>query len=367
MGFELAVGSRVMETPYHAATVAAGVTSFTVYNHTLLPMSYGDPAAEYDRLLNGVAIWDVAAQRQIELSGPDAGALAQLLCTRDLSTAKVGQGKYTAMVDHSGRLLNDPLVLCAGEDQWWISIADGDMLHWCRAIAAERGMDVAITDNEVAPLAVQGPLAEEVVAALMGEWVRDIKFFNYHSTEVDGIPLRLGRAGWSKQGGFELYLEDPTRGVDLWNLVLKAGEPFDIGPGAPNSIERVESGLLSYRTDTTDGTDPFEARLGRYVDLDAGGDFIGRDALVQKRERGLQRRLMGAMFDGDAGRLTNPWKVLDSDTLVGSMMVVVRSPRLDASIGIAMVDAPHMEVGTRLTAQGPHGRAAFEVVDLPFV
>ena len=357
--------SRIMRTPFHEATLAAGVTAMTVYNHTQLPLGYGDPEAEYRRLMEGVVIWDVACQRQVQLAGPHAGELAQILCTRDLSTARVGQGKYTAMVDHQGRLINDPLVLRAGDDVWWLSLADGDMLYWARAIAAERGMSVDVSDPGVAPLAVQGPLAENVVAALLGEWIRDIRFFNYHPAEIDGIPMRVGRAGWSKQGGFELYLEDPTRGNDLWNLVMSAGEPFGIGPGAPNAVERVESGLLSFRADTTDETDPFEAGLGKYVDLDAG-DFIGRGALLEKRERGLQRSLVGTVFDDDPGVLKSPWPVVADGMVVGSVRVAVVSPQVGRSIGIAMIDVPHNTTGTELGAVGPDGESRFTVASLPF-
>lgn len=355
-----------MWTPFHEATLAAGVTAVTVYNHTLLPLSYGDPEAEYRRLMEGVVLWDVACQRQIQLAGPDAGTLAQILCTRDLSAARVGQGKYTAMVDHQGRLINDPLVLRAADDAWWLSLADGDMLYWCRAIASERSMDVEVVDANVAPLAVQGPLAEDVVAALLGDWIRDIRFFAYHRAEVDGIPMRVGRAGWSKQGGFELYLEDATRGNDLWNLVMEAGAPFDIGPGGPNAIERVQSGLLSFRTETTDDTDPFEAGLGKYVDLDAG-DFIGRDALLEKRERGLQRSLVGVIFGDNPGVLKNPWPVVVDGQVVGSVRVVVVSPIVGRSIGFAMIDVPYNATGTTLTAIGPRGESSFTVADLPFV
>ncbi|NNF64831.1 MAG: glycine cleavage system protein T [Acidimicrobiia bacterium] len=363
---ELVETSRIMWTPFHESTLAAGVTAVTVYNHTMLPLSYGDPEAEYRRLTEGVAIWDVACQRQVQLAGPDAGDLAQILCTRDLSQARVGQGKYTAMVDHQGRLINDPLVLRADDDVWWLSLADGDMLQWCRAIASERQMSVEVSDANVAPLAVQGPLAEDVVAALLGDWIREIKFFNYHRAEVDGIPMRVGRAGWSKQGGFELYLEDATRGNDLWDLVMAAGEPFEIGPGGPNAIERVQSGLLSYRTETTDDTDPFEAGLGKYVDLEAS-DFIGRDALIEKRERGLQRSLVGVVFDEHPGVLKNPWPVMATGQVVGSVRVVVVSPKVGRSIGMAMIDVPHNVPGTDLVTSSPNGEWSITVAALPFV
>lgn len=192
MSFEISIGPRVRKSPYFDATVAAGVTSFSIYNHMYMPTSYGDLDAEYWRLINGATMWDVGAQRQVELVGADAGRLAQMLGTRDLAGTEIGQAKYMPMCDHEGRLINDPLILRVDDDRWWISIADGDMLPWCRAIAFERDLDVVVDEPDVSPLAVQGPLAENVIARLLGEWVRDIPFFRYRPAEVDGIPLWVG-------------------------------------------------------------------------------------------------------------------------------------------------------------------------------
>ena len=282
-------------------------------------MSYGDEVAEYWRLIDGVVMWDVACQVQVELSGPDACTLAQAVVCRDLSNVPVGQAKYAPMVDHSGRLMNDPLVLRVEADRWWLSLADSDMVCWCRAVGAERGLDVKVTIPDVYPLAVQGPLAEKVMVDLLGEWVRDLGFFRYRATTVEGIPVWVGRAGWSKQGGFELYLLDRHRSSDLWRLVAGAGEPQGIIPGAPNNAERIESFLLSYRGDTPDDVDPFEARLERFLDLDSGIDFIGRDALLQKRADGLKRQLVGVWIEGpEMGALEHPWLVTAGAKPVGA-------------------------------------------------
>jgi glycine cleavage system aminomethyltransferase T len=368
VGFGLGIGTRIRKSAFFDATVAAGVTHFTTYNHMLMPVSYGDTVAEYWALVEGVVMWDVACQRQVQLSGPDASVLAQAVVCRDLSGADVGQGRYTPMVDHSGRLMNDPVTLRVDGERWWISLADSDMLFWCRAIAAERGLAVEVVEPDVSPLAVQGPRAEDVVADLFGEWIRDIRFFRYEPTEVEGIPIQLGRAGWSKQGGFELYLLDGSRGTELWNLVAEAGAPHGICPGTPNYMERIESALLSYRGDTLDDSDPFEARLEPFVDLDSDVDFIGREALIALRERGLRRQLVGIMIEG--GPIEgpqHPWPVRHRDALVGSVRAAARSPRLDRNIGLAIVDVPANALGTDLVVQSQHGRRGAIVVDLPFI
>ena len=367
MTLGLALGARVAKSAFFDCTVAAGADRFTVYNHMLMPVSYGDEIAEYWRLIEGVVMWDVAVQVQVELAGPDAPILAQAVVCRDLSAAVVGQAKYAPMLDHSGRLMNDPLVLWVGEDRWWLLLADSDRVFWCRAIAAERGLEVDVGLPDVSPLAVQGPLGEEVVADLLGEWVRNLPFFRYRQATLEGIPLWVGRAGWSKQGGFELYLLDRRRGGELWRFVAEAGKPYGIGPGAPNPIERMESFLLSYRGDTPDDIDPFEARLDRFLDLDAGIDFIGRDALMRKRAAGLRRQLVGVWIDGDPLRiLEHPRPVMAGARPVGAVRAAARSPRLGRNIGLALVEVPHNQTGTVLTAHHPTGRRYIEVADLPF-
>ena len=367
MTFELAIGSRIAKSPFFDCTVEAGARRFSVYNHMLLPVSYGNEVAEYWRLIDGVVMWDVACQVQVELSGPDASMLAQAVVCRDLSRVAVGQARYAPMVDHSGRLMNDPLVLRVESDRWWLSLADSDMVYWCRAVGAERGLEVEVTIPDVYPLAVQGPLAEKVMADLLGEWVRDLGFFNYRATTVEGIGVWVGRAGWSKQGGFELYLLDRHRGSDLWRLVARAGEPHGIIPAAPNNAERIESFLLSYRGDTPDDVDPFEARLGRFLDLDSGVDFIGRDALIRKRSAGLSRQLVGLWIEGDqVGGLEHPWPITLGSQAVGTVRAAAYSPRLERNIGLALVDVPHNRTGTVLTAHHPTGARGVEVTDLPF-
>ena len=369
MSLGLAFSSRVAKSPFFDATVAAGADRFTVYNHTLLPVSYGDPDAEYWRLVEAASMWDVGAQVQVELAGPDAGTLAQTVVCRDLSAAEIGRARYAPMVDHAGRLMNDPLVLRVDEDRWWLSLADSDMVFWCRAVAAERGLDVAVELPDVSPLAVQGPNAAAVVADLLGDWVLDLGFFRYRQAVLDGIPLWVGRAGWSGQDGFELYLLDGRRGSDLWHLVAEAGEPHGIGPGAPNPAERIESFMFSYRADTPDDADPFEARLERFIDLEAGVDFIGRDALAAKRAVGLRRQLVGLRLNGNPlAPAEHPWPVTSAaQARVGAVRAAAYSPRLESNIGLALVDVPHNNTGTTLTAHAPHDTIEAQVADLPFI
>jgi aminomethyltransferase len=339
--FGITPSARLRPSPYFDATVADGVTAFTTYNHMLMPTSFGDPDKEYRRLLEGVSQWDVACERQVQLEGPDAGRLAQLLSPRDLRNCHVGQGKYVPLCNHDGILINDPILLKLDDDRYWFSIADSNIWFWARAIAAERGLRVEVSEPDVSPLAVQGPKAEEVVASLFGDWVRALKYFWFRETTLEGIPIVVARSGWSKQGGFELYLMDGTQGTRLWNIVKEAGRAWEIGPGTPNFCERVESGLLSYGGDTDETTNPFEVRLAKYVDLGVADDVVGIQALRRLHAAGPRRHQLGAVLEGDEPtRLGFHWRsILKNGQEVGSLTNCVWSYRLKRNIGFALISS----------------------------
>jgi aminomethyltransferase len=337
--FGITPSARLRPSPFYEATLQDGVTAFTTYNHMLMPTSFGHPEEEYWQLLNGVSQWDVACERQVQLQGPDAGRLAQILTARDLRNCKVGQGKYVPLCNHAGTLINDPILLKLDEDLYWLSIADSNIWFWARAIAAERGLNVRVSEPDVSPLAVQGPKAEDVVASMCGDWVRSLKYFWFRDTAIGGIPVTVARSGWSKQGGFELYLKDGTQGTKLWNIVKEAGKPWDIRPGNPNFCERVESGLLSYGGDTDDRTNPLEVRMDKYVDLDSPDDVIGIDALRRIRAQGPQRHQLGVTLQGEEPTaLGFHWhSIRQGGREVGHMTNCVWSYRLKKNIGFALI------------------------------
>ncbi|MDH3679067.1 MAG: glycine cleavage system protein T [Acidimicrobiia bacterium] len=361
---------RIRRSPFYDATIAAGVTEFTVYNKMLLPLSYGDLAAEYRRLTEGVAMWDVAAQRQVQVKGPEAGQLAQYLTARDLTRLSVGQGKYVALCDYDGSILNDPIVLKLADDRYWFSTADGDIALWASAIGTERGFNAVVSEPDVSPLAIQGPKAEDLVADLFGDETRSLRYFWFTETELDGIPLVLSRSGWSKQGGFELFLRDGSRGADLWERVAEAGERYDIGPGAPNHVERVESGLLSFGGDNTPGSNPFELGMAPFVDVDTPVDYIGKTALQKVVAEGPARLLVGLYVDAD---MADDWPlpqrtpITRHDRVVGTMSAVVWSPRLERTIGLAQIEGATVEAGAPVEVTAAHRTHKATVTSLPFI
>ena len=369
MSLALSVGPRVRKSPFFSSARKAGLAAASVYNHMYLPTSYGDPAAEYDRLINGVAMWDVAVERQVALKGPDAIALARYLTPRNLDNLKMGVGKYVPLCDYNGALINDPVLLQISDDEVWLSIADSDVKLWAAGIAGARGMDVRVYEPDVSPLAIQGPKAINVVRDLFGEWVNDIKYFGFCATELQGIPMLLARSGWSKQGGFELYLRDSSKGDALWDIVAEAGKPYGIGPGSPNYIERVESGLISYGADTDDTSNPFELGMDRLIDLDQSQDFVGKAALMDIKARGVTRRFMGLIIDGEKFTGTNEgrWRLEWNGQDAGYVSASAYSPRLDANIAMAMISVAAIESGDKVHVLNETGRLTAKIVSLPMV
>jgi aminomethyltransferase len=282
-----------------------------------------------------------------------------------------GQGKYVAMCDHEGRILNDPILMKLSGNRYWFSIGDNDMLLWCKAIAAERGFDVRVVEPDVSPLAIQGPKAEDLVADLFGEHIRALKYFWFEETELHGIPLVLCRSGWSKQGGFELFLQDGSRGDQLWKAVANAGEKYSVGPGAPNHVERVESGLLSYGGDNTPDSNPFEVGMGRYVDTDTDVEYIGKAALVDiVASGGPERLFVGLEVDTDlaeAWPLTERTPVMIGTKQVGTLSAIVHSHRLGRTIGLAQIQRTVVEGGASVEVQTPNGLRTATITELPFI
>ena len=358
---------RLRKSPYYQSTIDEGAESLLPYSNMLVPRGYGDREAEYWQLINGVSMWDVAAQRQVQLKGPDAAKLAQVLCVRDLSKQVVGQGKYVAICDHKGTLINDPIALKIAEDTYWLSIGNSDIWFWARCVAGERGLDVEVSEPDVSPMAIQGPKAEDVVASMFGDWVHELQYFWFKDTEIDGIPLKVMRAGWSKQGGFELYLLDGSKGDHLWSLVREAGQPFGIKPGYPNPSERTESGLLNYGIDTDEHTNPLEVRMDRFVDLDIDDDVIGVAALRDIQKRGVKRHQLGLVLDSDE-KLDDKFTPQDIEChrkRIGAMTSMLWSYRLKRMIGYALVDVS-VPPGTKVQVVHADGRLSGQLTTIPF-
>jgi glycine cleavage system aminomethyltransferase T len=359
---------RVRKSPYYEATVRYGCKSYTPYNNMYLPLVYEDLVSDYWHIKNGVTLWDVGCQRQVEITGPDASRFIQTLTARDLSDFRIGQCKYVLLSNNEGGIFNDPVALRLGENHYWLSVADRDVWSWAKGLAIGLKMQVSIQEPDVSPLAVQGPKSFDVVADLFGDWIRELKYFWSRETELEGIPLVLTRTGWSKQGGYELYLRDERFGDQLWETVMEAGRPYDMKPATPSSIERVEGGLLNYWEDITDQTNPYEAGMGKFVAIDQDFDFIGKQALIKIREAGVKRKLVGLEIHSEPlARLAESWPVECDGRQVGEITSAVYSPDLDKNIAIAMVGIESSELGAQLLIDMGEGKTEATVSSMPFI
>ena len=348
--FMLSVSPRLRSTPFHDRVLAAGVQAYTVYNHMLLPTVYESLEADYRHLTERVQLWDVAGERQVEIRGRDALALVEWMTPRDVGRCAVGQCKYAPLADENGGIVNDPLILRLAEDHFWVSVADSDVLLWAKGLAAGRGLDVTVSEPDVSPLALQGPLAGDVAEAAFGAWTRALRFFRFRETEIDGIPVVVARSGWSKQGGFEIYLRDGSLGGALWDRIRDAGARYGIRPGSPNLIERIESRLISYGTDVTLEHDPFEAGLDAFCDLDKPAEYLARDALAARRGRPPARRLERVVIAGERIEPNMAFLPLHAaGRAAGYVTSAAYSPRLERNVALAMVATKRGEGVLRVT------------------
>lgn len=364
----LGISQRLRKSPFFDATMRWGAKGFTVYNHMLMPCYYESPEADYWKLVTNVTLWDVACERQVEITGRDAFRLSEYLTSRDLSKCKVGQCKYAILTTEEGGVVNDPVVLRLGDNHFWFSLADSDVLLWASGLAQGMGLQVEIKEPDVSPLALQGRNNLPIMEELFGDWVKALRFFYFRETELEGIPLVVARSGWSKQGGFELYLRDGNYGDQLWERVMAVGKKYDISPATPNPIERIEGGLLSYGNDMTLENNPFELPVTQYINLDKEAPFSGKEALKRIQAEGVKQKLVGVELLGKEMPLhENHWTVYHQETACGVVTSCTRSPRLKKNIGYAMIALPHTPLGTTLKVETPTGMMDAIVVEMPFI
>lgn len=361
-------GTRVRKSPYWEATERYGCQSYDVYNHMLIPGWYADFVEEYWQIVNHVAVWDVSVERCLEITGPDAHRFTNMLTPRDLDKCAVGQGKYVVLTDERGGIINDPVLLRLGENQYWLALADSDALLWAKGVALNSGMDVEAREAEAWPLQVQGPKSRDVVRALVGEAIDDVRYYWTMQTEIDGIPIVISRSGWTGELGYEIYLRDASRGVDLWERIMQAGQPFDIRPTGPSDIRRMEAGIFNYGGDMTLENNPFEVTgLERLVE-DQEADYIGKEALMRIKAEGVRRKLAGIEITGGPLEVDclDFWPVQSDGKVVGRVTNACYSPRLAKNIAYAWLPIQLAEHGTKVEVVAPYGPAVAQVVPLPF-
>ncbi len=361
-------GTQIRKSPYFDATVRWGATGFSVYNHMYIPRDFGAPEQNFWNLVNDAILCDVAVERQVEITGPDAYKFIQLLTPRDLSKLDVGQCKYVLITNEKGGILNDPVLLRLAENHFWLSLSDSDILLWAQGVAVHSGLDVNIQEPDVSPLQLQGPKSGDIMAKLFGESIEDLKYYWLREIELEGIPLVVSRTGWSSELGYELFLRDGSQGDRLWETIMTAGKEYGLQPGHTSSIRRIEGGMLSYHADADIHTNPFEVDLERLVSLDNEINFIGKEALRQIKQDGIKRKQVGLEIDCDPlkGPNTNFWPISINGKFMGKVTSAVYSPRLKKNIALAMLDIQFIEIGQLVEIHTDFGQQQGVVVEKPF-
>jgi len=361
-------GTQIRKSPYFNATVRWGAKAFSVYNHMYIPRDFGDPEKNFWNLVDQAILCDVAVERQVEITGPDAAKFTQMLTCRDLSTMAVGQCKYILITNADGGILNDPILLRLAENHFWISLADSDILLWAQGVAVHSGLNVKIKEPDVSPLQLQGPNSGLIMQALFGDSIADLKYYWLRELELEGIPLVVSRTGWSSELGYELYLRDGSKGDQLWELIMTAGAPHGLKPGHTSSIRRIEGGMLSYHADADIETNPFELGFDRLVNLDMDAEFIGKAALRQIKHDGPKRKQVGLVLD--CAPLTGPnttfWGIQQDGATIGKVTSAVYSPRLKQNIALAMVATDAAILGAEVEVLIHTGMVKATVVERPF-
>ena len=366
--FSIAKSRRLRGTPYTSRIEKQGVTAYTIYNHMLLPAAFGSIEDSYHHLKQYVQIWDVAAERQVEISGKDSAKLVQLMTCRDLSKSKDGRCYYCPIIDDNAGLINDPVVLRLNENKWWVSLADSDVILFAKGLAIGNKFDVKIFEPDVDIMAIQGPKSFELMEKVFGDKIVNLKFFGFDYFEFGGDKHLIARSGWSKQGGYEIYVEHNVSGLKLYDHLFEIGKEFNIKPGCPNLIERIESGLLSYGNDIDNGDNPYECGFDKYINIDSEVNFLGKEKLKKIKSEGIEKKLMGVMLDIDKISITGSLDLSDQDNnIIGELRSACYSPHFKKVIGIAMLNKPYFEVSQTFKISINDSVFEGKVCDLPFI
>ncbi len=361
-------GTQIRKSPYFDSTVKWGATGFSVYNHMYIPRDFGDPEQNFWNLIEKSILCDVAVERQVEITGPDAHKFTQLLTPRDLSNISIGQCKYVLITNNEGGILNDPVLLRLAENHFWLSLADSDVLLWAQGVAVNSGLNVNISEPDVSPLQLQGPTSKDIMVKLFGESIKDLKYYWFKEFDLDGIPLIVSRTGWSSEFGYELFLRDGSKGNDLYEKIMNAGKDHGLQPGHTSSIRRIEGGMLSYHADADIHTNPFELGFDRLVSLDNDIEFIGKAALKKIKAEGIKRKQVGLEINCEplSGPNTTFWPIKKNNNEIGKVTSAVYSPRLKKNIALAIVNIKNSEIGTDLEVETNKGKFTAKIVEKPF-
>jgi len=332
-----------------------------------MPVQYSGIVEEHHAVRRGVGLFDVSHMGEIEIRGPEAGALVDYVTTNAVQRLATGQAHYAGLLYEHGGFVDDVLVHKVAEESYFLCVnasnQEKDFEH-IRAANRFRATTEFASDR-YAQLAVQGPKAEATVTKLTKAPLSDIRYYWFTDGTVCGVPARIARTGYTGEDGFELYVA-PEHAARLWDAVLEAGQEFGIKPcglGARNTL-RLEAKMALYGHEIHSLITPLEAGLGWIVKLDKN-DFVGRDALLKQKERGVARKLIGFEMRG-RGIARDGYEVLIDGMPAGWVTSGSPSPTMGKNIGLCFLPAAHARTGTAIQVAIRGQSADAETVETPF-
>ena len=361
-------GTQIRKSPFFDATVRWGAKDFSVYNHMYIPRDFGDPEQNFWNLINNAILCDVAVERQVQIKGPDASKFVQMMTPRDLSNMQVGQCKYVILINQFGGVLNDPVLLKVEDDCYWFSLADSDILFWAQGLNVNKEYDVEIIEPDVSPLQLQGPKSKDIMVKIFGNKILELKYYWFKHFQLGNIKLLISRTGWSSEFGYEIFLLNSSEGDELYETLMNEGKDLGLHPGHTSTIRRIEGGMLSYHSDMDINTNPLELGMEKFIDLDGSFNFVGKDALIEIRKSGIDRKQVGLIIDIEPlkGPNTSKWEIFSNNKIIGVVTSAVYSPRLKSNIALAMVKKEFSDIGTLLKVNIDNNLVNANIVQKPF-
>ena len=334
-----------------------------------MPVQY--PAGTIEEHLavrTAAGIFDVSHMGEIEIRGPQALALVQRVTTNDASKLADGQAHYSGLLYPQGTFVDDILVHRFAEDHYFLCVNASNTpkdAAWIASHAGEFDCEARDVSADYSQIAVQGPAARSLLQPLCDVDLTSVKYYWFARGHVDGVPAIVAHTGYTGEDGFEIYLS-PADAPRVWDSILDAGRPAGLLPcglAARNTL-RLEAKMALYGNDIDDTVTPYEADLGWIVKLDKG-DFIGRDRLIEQKEKGIPRKLVGFEVR-DKGIARDHCPVWIGGREVGQVTSGSPAPFLKKNIGLALLPTEHTAIGTALEIDVRGRRLAAEVVPTPF-
>ena len=365
----LSLSRRIRKTHFTDRVIEKGVKGFTVYNHMLLPTYFKSVEEDYHHLKREVQVWDVSCERQVEIEGKDSFRLLKIITPRNLEKLSENKCLYVPLVNSKGFMVNDPVIIKVSNNKFWISIADSDVLLWLDGIASALNLDVNVKEPDISPLAIQGPKSELLASKLFGSKITNLKFFDIEYFNFAGEKLLIAKSGYSKQGGYEIYVTGPKIAVKLWDTLFEEGKALNVRAGCPNLIERIEGGLLSYGNDMTIKDTPFECGLEKFLPKIVSNKCISAGSLNSYEIRCPKKIIKSLSIDCENKiYCENVWNVVNhKNKVIGQITSGAFSPDQNKIVALGMIDKDFLNTENHLFTIIDDRKYLTNVHEKPFI